>query len=328
VWTWNPVNGLAQAPPRSERPVAVVSEPDHDFGILERGELVTHGFSIRNEGTGPLTISRVELSQPFMKSRFQRVIPANGEGRITIEWDTSNFTGDLAAEARVFVDDPAQRQLRLTVRGIVRSPIDVLPAPAVYFSAYRDENPSQTLSIVNNEDRPLRIESLQREGSHFTADLRVIRDGKSYEIAITVPKGLPAGRYVETLFVETDHPRRRQLRIGVNVFVKNDVYATPERVNFGEIRLHELRNPLVNKLFVQSFMVRKRRGTFTITDMSSGRAGLKVTAEPTGSSSSFRIDVSLAPEAVQSGSVENTVRLRTDDPDYPELIIPVEGSVR
>jgi Protein of unknown function (DUF1573) len=328
IWRSGAIEGVGQPPAPTERPRAVVVEPDYDFGTLEQGQLVTRSFTIRNEGTAPLTISRVDLSQPFMRSRFRRVIPANSEGQITIEWDTTRFTGDLAAEAIVHLDDPAQRRLSLTIQGVVRSPIDVLPSPAVYFSVFRDESAQQTISIVNNDQRPLRIGQLQGQSDRFKADLRTLADGKRYEVAIKVPSGLPAGRYMDVLLVETDHPRRQQLKIGVNIFVKDNLYASPEFVDFGEVRSQELRNPLLNELLRQSFIVKKRRGTFTITGISSSVSGLSIASDPTGASDSFRVDVSLIPAQVQPGSLESTIRIRTDDSDFPELLIPIRGLVR
>jgi len=338
IWTSVAIGAVAQppAPPvrlkpdtsDTERPRAVIAEPDYDFGTLEQGQLVTRSFTIRNEGTAPLTISRVELSQPSMRSRFRRVIPANSEGQITIEWDTTRFTGDLSAEALVFLDDPTQRRVSLTIKGIVRSPIDLLPGPAVFFSVFRDESARQTVAIVNNEERPLKVGQLQIQGDHFKADLRTVRDGKTYEVAITVPPGLPAGRYMDALLVETDHPRRKQLQIGVNVFVKDDLYASPEFVDFGDVSSQELRNPMLNKLLVQSFTLKKRRGPFTITEVSSDVTGVKIASDPAGASDSFRIDVSLTPALVQPGSLAGTIRIRTDDRLFPEVVIPIRGTVR
>ena len=136
------------------------------------------------------------------------------------------------------------------------------------------------------------------------------------------------GHTSHALLVETDHPRRQQLKIGVNIFVKDNLYASPEFVDFGEVRSEELRNPLLNKLLVQSFMMKKRRGTFTITDISSTVSGLGMASDPAGASDSFRVDVSLIPAQVQPGSLESTIRIRTDDSDFPELLIPIRGFVR
>ena len=181
---------------------------------------------------------------------------------------------------------------------------------------------------MNNEERPLKIGQLQVQGDHFKADVRTVRDGRAYEVAIDVPPGLPAGRYMDTLLVETDHPRRKQLTIGVNVFVKDDLYASPEFVDFGEVSSQELRNPMLNKLLVQSFMLKKRRGPFSITHISSDISGVNIASHPAGASDSFRIDVSLAAAQVQPGSLAGTIRIRTDDRVFPEVVIPIRGTVR
>jgi hypothetical protein len=93
------------------------------------------------------------------------------------------------------------------------------------------------------------------DGNAF--DPAIIESGRIYEVRVKVPRGVPAGRYMEGLQVETDHPRRRQLRIGVNVFVKNDLYASPEFVAFDEVNIDQLRRPMAAKLLGQSVIVSK-----------------------------------------------------------------------
>ena len=324
------VDGVGQSTSVTEQPRAVVPEPTHDFGTLEQGGRVTHSFTIRNQGTAPLTIARVDLSQPSMQTRFKGVIPAGGEGQIAIEWDTTRFSGDLEAEAIVHVDDPVQPRLRLSLKGIVRSPIDLVPYPAVYFSVFRDETAEQKVTIVNNEERPLKIEQIRPEGDHFAAEIKTVEPGKIYELLVKVPKGLPAGRYMERVQVDTDHPRRSHLSVAVNVFVKNDLYASPEFVDFEQLSSQQVRNPALTKLLTHSFMVKKRRGDFAITAISSDVSGLRIQRSPSSNdpSGSFKIDVAVIPEQARPGSLEGSIRIRTNDTDFPELVIPVRGSVR
>jgi Protein of unknown function (DUF1573) len=311
----------------SEGPRAVVLEAVHDFGTIDQGETVSHSFTIRNEGTAPLTVSRIDLSQPGMKSRFGRTILPGTQGRITIDWDVTRMRGEVAAEAVVHLDDPSQPRVTLAIKGTITPPFEIRPAPAIFFSVYRDEIAEQAVTIVNNEERPLRIDAIRPEGEHFLAELKTIESGRIYEVRVKVPRGMPAGRYMEGLQVDTDHPRRRQLRIGVNVLVKNDLYAAPEFVAFDDVNIDQLRRPMVAKLLGQSVIVRKRQGQFRITDISTDVRGLRIERSPSlaESSAAFRIDIGLEPDVVQPGSLDGSIRISTDDKEFPELAIPVKG---
>jgi hypothetical protein len=325
------VAALQQSPAAADGSKAVALEAVYDFGAIDQGATVSHSFTIRNDGTAPLTVARIDLSQPGMKSRFGRTIPPGAEGRITIQWDVTRMSGDVMADAVVHFENPGQPRLTLTIKGTITPPIEIRPAPAVFFSVYRDETAEQAITIVNNEERPLRIGAIRPEGEHFLAELATIEAGRVYEIRVKVPRGLPPGRYMETLLVDTDHPRRQQLRIGVNVFVKNDLHATPEFVDFDHISAEQLRRADLAKLLGQTVTLRKRQGQFRITGISTDVRGLRIERSPApveSSAAAFRIDVGVEPGAIQPGSLEGSIRISTDDKEFPELRIPVRGMVK
>jgi hypothetical protein len=321
---------VTQSPAPPDVPRAVVVDAVHDFGTIDQGTVVRHTFTIRNDSAAPLTVSKIDLSQPAMKSRFGRTIAPGTDGRITIEWDVARISGDATAEAVVHVDDPGQPRLTLTLTGRVIPPIEIKPGPALFFSVYRDEIAEQSVTIVNNEGRPLSIGAVRSDRNHFLTELKTIESGKVYEIRVRVPSGQAAGRYLEAFHVETDHPGRREMRIGVNVFIKNDLYATPESVAFDRVSLDQLRRPALAGLLGQRIFVRKRRGIFKITKMSTDVRGLRIERSPSPSESAavFRIDVGLDPGVVQAGPLDGTISISTDDKDFPTLTIPVQGTVK
>jgi hypothetical protein len=54
---------------------------------------------------------------------------------------------------------------------------------------------------------------------------------------------------------------------------------------------------------------------------------LAVTQSPTTRSDVFRIDVALRSDSIRTGRVDGSIRIRTDDRRFPELIVPVRGEV-
>ena len=56
----------AAAPEESGVPHAIVAGVSYDFGTTEQGTKLVHQFSIRNEGTAPLTVTHVTLSAAAM----------------------------------------------------------------------------------------------------------------------------------------------------------------------------------------------------------------------------------------------------------------------
>ena len=229
------VAGRGQVRDVNQPPRAVVLEIGHDFGPIERGGRLAHTFTIRNTGAGPLNILRVDYSQPGMRSSFKSVVPPQEVGEITIEWDTTPASGGLDAQATVHLNDPKKPRVTFTLTGVVGQSIALQPSPDVFFNVFQDQTLERHVTIVNNEDRPLAITGLRRTGEHFTADITAVQPGKRYDVLIRVPSGQTPGRYFETLDVDTDHPRIGPVRIDVNVFVKRNMYTSPDAIDFGEV---------------------------------------------------------------------------------------------
>src|SRR5262245_29250281 len=75
-------------------PHADVVELGHDFGPIETGRRLRHTFTIRNSGTAPLIISRVDVSEPGMRSRFSGPVAPGESAQIGIEWETDRPNGN------------------------------------------------------------------------------------------------------------------------------------------------------------------------------------------------------------------------------------------
>jgi hypothetical protein len=198
---------------------------------------------------------------------------------------------------------------------------------AAYFSVWAGDAAERSITIVNNDDRPLEIARIEPKGTHFQAKLKRTEGGKRYELLITVPANTEPGRFMESVTLITDHPRHPAIRIPVNVLVKSDVYVNPEAVEFGRVLFSSLQ-PGTASLLTQTFLLKKRRGNLRIKSIESDVAPLVITCDPSDRESDvFRIDVALAKDRLAKGSLNGTIRITTDDPKFPVLAVPVTGDV-
>src|SRR5262245_15356006 len=308
---------------------AFISETRHDFGVVRQGDKVTHGFLLRNRGESPLVIERVEFSRPGMTARFPAAVPVGGEGTIAVTWDTAAARGDLESEAVAYLGGPAQTPVHLVLMAVVKPDVEVLPYPAVFVSVFAGDSAEHSLTIVNNDEQPLTITRLEAAGPHSNARVETEEAGKRYRLIVVVPAEVPPGRYREQLLVETDHPTRSRLTIPVNIFVKAEVYANPEVVDFGVVPLaHLQKEPGLLQGLTRAVMVKKRSGPFAITKISSDLAALDVQQTPAAKSSAFRLDVGLVPQQLRPGKIGGTIRVVTDDAKFPEILIPVRGELK
>ena len=308
---------------------AVFPEHAYDFGTVKQGEIVSHAFPVRNEGVTPVTIERVELAMPGVTARFRPLIAAGGEGKITLEWNTSHVTGEMGEEAIVHFDGASQPMATLLVKAVVKPPLELLPFPAIFLSAFQGEKKEGRLRILNNEEKPVAISLAQPAGNHFTASLSTVEPGRIYEIAALITATASPGHYDEELSLKTDSPKRGEVTIPVHLFVKPDLYANPDVADFGQVSADELRkNTSKREFLTQTFLVQKREGSFAITRVRSTVEGLDVRIDPkNGKSSTFRVDVGLNPERIKTGKLDGFILVETDDKNFPEIRVPVSGAI-
>jgi len=318
------VLGLAAAPARAE-----FLETSYDFGTLRQGRTVAHRFLVRNTGAQPLKIEGIELSQPGMTSRAKPVVAPGATGEIFLEWNTAGFKGAVEAEAVVHTNDPATPNTILRLTGQVRSPIDLLPFGAIFLSAFKDEDAQAVLRVVNNQATALEVTRVEPGAAFFQASVHPVEPGKVYEVRVRPAPGLAPGRYDGWLTLETNSPEARVLTIPVHLFLKADLYANPDRVDFGEVSLDRVaREPSLLALLRQTVLLKKRAGPFRILSVTPDIETLSIDRSPQGPSGTFRLDIGLAPARLKPGPLSGTIRIRTDDPRHSEIELPVTGTVR
>ena len=314
----------------SDAPRAVFASTIYDFGTVKQGQEIAHTFMLRNEGSEPLKISHVEISERGLKGRFRSLIGAGEEIEIPFVWDTSQVKREVEGKITLYLNDPDQPQVTLVLKGIVVPPIDILPFAAVFISEFNGKAKERSVTIVNNQESPLTITGLERDGVHFEAVVETVVPGKQHELRVTLLAGVPVGRYKEAVTLLTDDPAHPRLRVVVNLRVKPDLYVAPPDVDFGQVNLSGIqkKKPGMLPIATQIFLVKRRDSEMTITSVTTNLPFLDIQQDPPERGQIFRFDVGLKGNLIEPGKIDGTIRIKTDDPEYPELIIPVRGEIK
>lgn len=304
-------------------------ETAYDFGTVQQGTRIVHGFAIHNSTPAPVTVQGLEFSLPGMTARFRPLIAPGLNRCIDIEWDTSHVAGEIEGQAIVHFGDTSQAPVTLRLRGVVQPPLEILPFPAIFMSAFQGEDSERRLRIVNHQGHSTVFSLSQPSIKHFTARLMELERGKTYEVVAKIPPDVLPGRYDEELTLSTNDPKRAQLTIPVHLFVKSNLYANPDVIDFGSVSADAMRKgPAIRELLAQTFLVKKRDGVFAITKITSELEALELRKDPPhGDSSTYRIDVALNPHKIKVGKLAGYIELDTDDKDFPHIRIPVTGRV-
>jgi len=301
-----------------------VPETVFDFGKLTQGTPIAHSFTVRNTGDVPLRYDRAELSLPGMRIRVTPAVIAPGtEAKATIDWTTTRIAGKVEGVARIRWEDAAIPEVAVTLKGTIVPSIAIEPLPAVFLSAFGGEPVVRNLTIRNNEAKPLAITGVHG-GEHVTVTLDAVEAGRTYAVAVRAAPQTEPGRYEETITLTTDKPGQERITLPVHLWVKPDLYANPDTVDFGTVRQDQLQQPGVA---TQAVMLKRRSGNFEIIAVTSDSPMIEVIQRSTGPSESIRLDVRLHPEPGFRGQLASRIRVRTNDPKFPEIAIPVTGSV-
>lgn len=109
-------------------PKLVVDQPTFNFGSMERNEVRSHNFKIRNGGEAPLELTEIAASCKCLSMQLSETSLAPGEeGFLRVEWSGSESTNTLLQRVRVRSNDPDNDIFEFTVLGSIVSVIGVSP---------------------------------------------------------------------------------------------------------------------------------------------------------------------------------------------------------
>lgn len=305
------------------------AQDQYDFGSVRQGTQINHAFTLKNSADHPVRFAGAELSMPGMKARFAPPEVAPGaDGTVTLEWTTDHVAGTVEATARIRWNDPAQPEALLSMKGSVVPAISIEPMPAVFLSAYANEAAERVLTIRNNDSRPLALTRAQ-PGPHATAAIAAVEPGKVFTVTVRPAPHAAPGKYEESLSIATDDAAIGSITIPVHVWIKPDLYANPDAVDFGTIPREAAQRPgAVDAMLTQTAVLRRRAGAFEIRSIVSDSPLVTVTQTPSGPSESFTLQMKLRPEALFAGTkIEGKVRVKTSDRQFPEIDLPISGVV-
>lgn len=101
-------------------PKIVSPNPEHNFGEILEGQIVSHSFEIVNAGNTDLKIDKVQASCGCTAAQPAKKILKPGEKTtIKVEFDSNDRMGFQQKYVYVFSNDPATPQLRLSFTAII-----------------------------------------------------------------------------------------------------------------------------------------------------------------------------------------------------------------
>jgi len=216
----------------------------------------------------------------------------------------------------------------------VRSPVEVLPRPAIFLSAFRweAETKKSVVTVVNRDESPLEILGNRTDGDRVTMELTVVESGQRYQLAVKLLPSAPAGPAGERITLSTN---KGEIEIPVFTFLKEKVFANPPDVDLGRLSLEQLeKQPSLLDFRSETVFIYKYHGQDFRIRVESSLPFIGVAPPPEGPGAVvnilrqgptgiFELRVVPIKERLERGKFQRTIRIFTNDAEFPELLIPV-----
>jgi Protein of unknown function (DUF1573) len=312
-----------------DRPGVTFPEPVFDFGRAARGDVIEHEFVLRNEGTVPVRIEKASMTPPLLATRMPGAIAPGATANIATRLDTSQLQGPFQGELVVYLDDPSQSQIVLSFAGEVVGAIEVDPMPALFVVGQRGSGAEQSVELINHEAEPLQILDIRHPHEAFSTMLETLLPGQRYRLTVKLRPDGPGGRRSDPILVHTSSRTMPSIRIVAHTYLRNRVYVFPDSVDLGALRLAQIKSePALLERLAQTLMVYQFDGTDFQARLDTDVPGLTLRSERGPRGDRYQITVQLRPDELRAGDVAGSIRIRTNDPEFPEVLVPVHGRIK
>jgi hypothetical protein len=304
-------------------PRAVVAEPHVSFERVQAGAVIERNYTLRNEGGAPLRLIKADMTPPLRPTRLAGTIAPGAEALLTFRLDTSRLSGIYEGEIILDTDDPERPELHLTFTGQVTPQIEFSPQPMFFVSAVRGEAKTASIEIINHQAEPLEITAINNPSTRFTTELETVEPGQRYRLTLSMAGDGIGGKRSETITLRTSSARYPQLRIAANTLLKERVYTAPETLDFGLIPATALEPGSPQQgMLEQTLMVYQANGRNFELQASSDQPYVRIDARRAMSGGQYQLQVRLQPGLISGGILKGTIRLTTNDPEFPQMEVP------
>jgi hypothetical protein len=215
-------------PPGASEPRVSVDRAEFDFGTMQRGTSMSHGFVFRNIGHGPLTLRVGNTScKCTLGSVPEDPIPPGGEVSVTLEWTAKINAGPFRQTATVQTNDPNKPRVELQVDGKVIEATGVTPSSFIFDKVMADESKSAEIYVMAMAQDTIEVGTpvLSTAETREFFDVRVDPVERSalpnpdakqgVKVTVTAKPGLPLGRFDQWLRLSTNIKDAKTLELPI-----------------------------------------------------------------------------------------------------------------
>ena len=297
------------------------ADPAFDFGRLESGKIVNHDFAFTNVGDQVLIIQDVRpaCGCTTVTNWVNEPVPPGKSGSIPILFNSGGMAGPIGKFLKVISNDPTQPEFVLRFNATIWKPIDAVPQIAVFnFGPDFQTNQTRLIRIVSNIEEPVTLSEPVCTNRSFRAELKTVREGKEFELHVTVLPPLGPGSLTVPITLKTSSAKMPQVTVTAYATVVPALTVTPPKIFLPPTPLDKeehfnltIRNNATNSVTLSEPVINAEGPVAQLHELQPGRLFSMDVTFPTGFSNRL------------GGTIE--ARFKSDHPQSPIVKIPVIG---
>ena len=298
------------------------------FEIVGLHAPLEHTFQFENSGKEILRLGKVTLTPPLEYVKSTSKVPPGEKGSVTVRLGEPRAKGDYAGQVELAFKNPGASNLVFQVHGTISPGIECVPMPAFFVSTQRGQPKQASIQIINHEKEPVDILRVEHTSTRFTTGLETVEPGRRYGLTLNFKAEGKPGRFAEPITLVTSSKQQPRVIIQANTQIKERVYAFPDVLDFGRIRIEDLKaRPELAQWLTQDLMIYQNGGKdFRITARTD-LPFLKLAPEASKLKDRYQIKVEVIPEKLKPGQIDSSIAIETNDPEFSSLSIPVKTVV-
>ncbi len=250
-----------------------------------------------------------------------KALPPGGAGEFKVTFRTKGYQGPVTKTLSVETNDPANRQVRLTLKGTVVSDVTVEPKIINFGNVNRHALPEPLpLKVTLRAGKGLRITEVRSENSFvLVTPAAENQEGDESKYSVGLTKDVPAGRVAGQIVVKTTSRSLPELHVPVHALVEGNVRVVPSLVSLGMVRPGE-------KVTRQFRLERTGDIPFSVEKVVSTNASLSASILEEKQGEKYGVSVTYQAGSAAEGRISERLRVFVKSDTEEILEVPVFGS--
>lgn len=292
-------------------------KPTHDFGTVPRGPTLTHYYRFTNKSNVPVHIAGIRVSCGCVAaSAVNSTVQPGESSSIFATMDTRRFVAAKQVTIYVTFDRPRYEEVALSISAYGRDDLALESESLSFGNVVRGQTGSAKMTVTLRQPQWV-VQSASSDSAFVAPTVKEIRRGPGeavYELVAELRPGLPTGRWVTDIYLNTNSSVAPQIRVPAIVEIAPTLSVSPGEVTLGPTPVGE---PSEAKLLVRSAQ------PFKIKEIIGAEGVISASALVNDSRQVHVITVKFDPK--QPGDILRKLKIVTDLPSEGVAEVAIKG---